>query len=83
MSRDDRGLARNVELVGNHHEIRHFLYALRDMRVELAVETPGIRARILLDFGEKQAVESGAFRALSQLPASGTSVSSSFENGTA
>ena len=40
-----------------------FLHALRDMVVELVVETHGIAARILPDFGKKQTVESGAFGA--------------------
>jgi hypothetical protein len=46
-------IARRVVVLRNHHEIRHRRDALRDMRVEFAIETCGIGARILPDLGEE------------------------------
>src|SRR6266436_6233578 len=46
-------IARRVVVLRNHHEIRHLRDALRNVRVELAIETGGIHARILPDFGEE------------------------------
>jgi hypothetical protein len=34
------------------------------MRVKLAIEAPGFRARIILDLGEEECVKSGALRAV-------------------
>src|SRR5260370_30187219 len=37
-------IARRVVVLRNHHEIRHLRDALRNVRVELAIETGGIHA---------------------------------------
>src|SRR5216683_1799874 len=46
-------ITRRVVVLRNHHEIRHLRDALRDVRVELAIETRGIGTRILPDLGEE------------------------------
>lgn len=74
--------ARRFVVLRNHHQIRTLGEALRDVRIEFAIETGGIRTRIFPDFGEEQCVDPVRFGQLAQLPASGTSLSSSFENGT-
>lgn len=53
----------DVVLVRNHHKFRHLLYPLRDMAVELLLETTAVGASIG-GFAEEQCVKPGALRAV-------------------
>src|SRR6202030_4163788 len=64
----NRCFARRVVVIRNHYEIRHLRKALRDVSVELAIETGGVRTRIFPDFGEEQGVESRPLRAAGATP---------------
>ncbi len=67
-ARQNGRLFRPFVAVRNLHEIRHRGHALCNMRVEFAVETDAVRARVLAHFGKEQRVESGALRAVRATP---------------
>lgn len=78
-ARKNGRFVRLAVVVRDLREIRHLRDTLSDVRVELAVEARGVGTRILPRFREKKRVESRPFRARRATPASGKSVSSSFE----
>ena len=63
-ARNNRCLSCDGVLFRNQDETRHLLYTLNDVRVQFAIKAPGVRARIVLDLGEEERVESGALRAV-------------------
>jgi hypothetical protein len=63
-ARNNRCLSCDAVPVRNQGEIRHLLFPLGDVRVQLAIKASGVRARIILDLGEEERVKSGALRAV-------------------
>ena len=69
--RENLALSRNAIPPRDQNESRQRLLALRNVRVEFAVEAHGVGARIFPNFGEKQRVESGSLRAPRETPGLG------------
>ena len=62
-ARKDRTLPGGVVLVRNHRQVRHLLYPLRNMAVELALEASAVDTGIV-GFADEQCVKPGALRAV-------------------
>jgi len=62
-ARKDRTLPGGVVLVRNHRQVRHLLYPLRNMAVELALEASAVDTGIV-GFAQEQCVKPGALRAV-------------------